>query len=120
MKRTLFLLYILALVTLNAVAQSFTLQGRVTDEQSEPLEFATVREPGQDCHDIAQGRVLVTAPQRRLGGDTLLHGGLQDKDKGAAQAARQADASGRDVQRQHAIGGHGDRDETPDRTDTGA
>ena len=50
MKRTLFLLYILALVTLNAVAQSFTLQGRVTDEQSEPLEFATVA-----C--VSQGKI---------------------------------------------------------------
>ena len=54
MKRTLFLLYILALVTLNAVAQSFTLQGRVTDEQSEPLEFATVA-----C--VSQGKIAMTS-----------------------------------------------------------
>ena len=54
MRRTLFLLYILALVTLNAVAQSFTLQGRVTDEQSEPLEFATVA-----C--VSQGKIAMTS-----------------------------------------------------------
>ena len=54
MKRTLFLLYILALVTFNAVAQSFTLQGRVTDEQSEPLEFATVA-----C--VSQGKIAMTS-----------------------------------------------------------
>lgn len=53
MRQTLFLLYILAMTAANAAAQSFTLQGRVTDEQMAPMEFATVA-----C--VSQGKIAMT------------------------------------------------------------
>ena len=53
MRQTLFLLYILAMPAANAAAQSCTLQGRVTDEQMAPMEFATVA-----C--VSQGKIAMT------------------------------------------------------------
>ena len=42
MKRLLFVLYTLLVSVGVAVAQEFTLQGKVVDEQMAPMEFATV------------------------------------------------------------------------------
>ncbi len=56
MNRRLLLLIILVVSALGCAAQSFTLRGRVTDQQGNPVEFASVTCP-------AQGRATVTSLQ---------------------------------------------------------
>ncbi|MCI6839546.1 MAG: TonB-dependent receptor [Prevotella sp.] len=54
MKRLLFVLYTLLVTVGVAVAQEFTLQGKVVDEQMAPMEFATVA-----C--VSQGKITMTS-----------------------------------------------------------
>lgn len=54
MKRLLFVLYTLLVSVGVAVAQEFTLQGKVVDEQMAPMEFATVA-----C--VSQGKITMTS-----------------------------------------------------------
>lgn len=54
MKRLLFVLYTLFVTVGVAVAQEFTLQGKVVDEQMAPMEFATVA-----C--VSQGKITMTS-----------------------------------------------------------
>ena len=50
----LFFIIISLLASLSTLAQSFTLKGRVVDEEGKPLEFASVA-----C--VSQGKVTVTS-----------------------------------------------------------
>lgn len=54
MKRLLFVLYTLFVTVGVVVAQEFTLQGKVVDEQMAPMEFATVA-----C--VSQGKITMTS-----------------------------------------------------------
>ena len=54
MKKKLFITIICLFATLNMMAQAFTLQGRVTDEDSNPVELATVSV-------LKQGKVAFTS-----------------------------------------------------------
>ena len=54
MKKKLFILYIMLTCTLLVSAQSFTLQGRVMDEDENPVELATVSV-------FSQGKVCLTS-----------------------------------------------------------
>ena len=67
MKRLFFIFYITLLACISIQAQTFTLQGKVMDEQSNPMEFATVA-----C--VQQGKIAMTS----LKGDFTLQ--LQSAD----------------------------------------
>ena len=54
MKRLFFIFYITLLACISIQAQTFTLQGKVMDEQSNPMEFATVA-----C--VQQGKIAMTS-----------------------------------------------------------
>ena len=54
MRQTFFLLLLVTLYSLEGMCQSFTLHGRVIDEQGNPVEFASV-----SC--LAQGKATVTS-----------------------------------------------------------
>ncbi len=57
MKQKLFIMIICLIATLKMMAQEFTLQGRVTDEDNNPVELATVSvaQAGQGGFYFAQG-----------------------------------------------------------------
>lgn len=58
--RNIFLLLIIALGTCKATAQSFTLQGRVCDEDMNPIEFAAVTSQGKMVMTNLKGEYKIT------------------------------------------------------------
>ena len=65
MKQRLFILTICLIATLKMMAQEFTLHGRVTDEDSHPIELATVSV-------ASQGKVAFTSLKGESACDFIL------------------------------------------------